>query len=293
MKCPKCGFNSFDFLDFCKKCSSPLNPTSEHKSVYKNIPHAALGTDLYSVENSSTADNNIYTDINNSEDGAQSGAAGNNISLSIVESEIHLESSNISNVTEKPHNSTPNEINNDYSDTSRIESPDPALFADNSEELVINKRYRARYIPPEEESITYNLAGFISRAVAFLIDMIIVSTLALITVGIGVYLTNGITSDTSDLLNVLVPLYFLLFFLASTYFIFLQGFTGTTIGKMLLGLKLINYNGNTIGFWEAFVRWIGYYVSAVFLFVGFIWSLFDSNSQTWHDKIAGTYVVKD
>ncbi len=170
---------------------------------------------------------------------------------------------------------------------------DPALFSDNSEELVRSKEYRKRYVPPQEESISYNLAGLPSRAMAFLIDIIIVSSLALITVGIAVYLTNGSVSNISHLKQVLLPLFIILFFLASTYFVFLQGFTGTTVGKMFFGLKLINRSGNTIGFWAAFVRWIGYYISAVFLFFGFIWSLLDADSQTWHDKIAGTYVVKD
>ena len=76
-------------------------------------------------------------------------------------------------------------------------------------------------------------------------------------------------------------------------FVFLQGLTGTTVGKMVMGIKLINNQGDKVGLWDSLVRWIGYYLSVTFLFIGFLWSLFDQDSQTWHDKIAGTYVVKD
>jgi len=36
---------------------------------------------------------------------------------------------------------------------------------------------------------------------------------------------------------------------------------------------------------------VGKFISAAVLLIGYIWMLFDKNSQTWHDKIAGTYVV--
>ncbi len=60
---------------------------------------------------------------------------------------------------------------------------------------------------------------------------------------------------------------------------------------MAVGIRIISSEGNELGLWESFMRWVGYYISAVFLFAGFIWSVFDQDSQTWHDKIAGTYVV--
>ena len=40
------------------------------------------------------------------------------------------------------------------------------------------------------------------------------------------------------------------------------------------------------------IRAIGYHVSSIFCGLGYIWAIFDKNNQTWHDKLAGTYVVR-
>jgi uncharacterized RDD family membrane protein YckC len=42
----------------------------------------------------------------------------------------------------------------------------------------------------------------------------------------------------------------------------------------------------------AFLRWVGYIISAVVLYLGFVWIAFDAKKQGWHDKIAGTVVIR-
>jgi len=143
----------------------------------------------------------------------------------------------------------------------------------------------------EEDVLTFDLAGLNSRALAFFIDIIIISLVALLAFGIGIFFvkdTGGIVLN-----RVFMPIYLLLFFLGSSYFVVLNGYGGKTIGKMIMGIRIISSEGNNIGFWQSFARWIGYYISGAFLFIGFLWSIFDKNSQSWHDKIAGTFVVRD
>jgi uncharacterized RDD family membrane protein YckC len=41
-----------------------------------------------------------------------------------------------------------------------------------------------------------------------------------------------------------------------------------------------------------FVRYLGYYVSTLPLLLGFLWVAFDPRKQGWHDKMAGTVVVR-
>ena len=60
---------------------------------------------------------------------------------------------------------------------------------------------------------------------------------------------------------------------------------------MLLGVRVVNREGQEITFWQAVRRYIGYYISAFALYIGFIWVLFDNRRQGWHDKLAGTYVI--
>lgn len=142
----------------------------------------------------------------------------------------------------------------------------------------------------EQQSASFTLAELNIRALAFFIDIGLVSLLAFITYGIGLYFLHGAGSDLG---SAFITIYMLLFFLASSYFVILNGYTGATVGKMVMGIRIISDEGGAIGFWQSFVRWIGYYISGIFIFLGFLWSIFDKNSQSWHDKIAGTYVVKD
>ena len=60
---------------------------------------------------------------------------------------------------------------------------------------------------------------------------------------------------------------------------------------MVLGIKVISADGTSVGWGKALLRYIGYIISAIVLFLGFIWIAFDSKRQGWHDKIASTLVV--
>ena len=66
---------------------------------------------------------------------------------------------------------------------------------------------------------------------------------------------------------------------------------GYTIGKKIMGIRVVSIDRKPIGLVEAFVRSISKILS-YFLFLGFLWMLWDNKSQTWHDKIADTYVVE-
>ncbi len=76
------------------------------------------------------------------------------------------------------------------------------------------------------------------------------------------------------------------------YWLFI-GLKGQTPGKMLVGVKVVDAQGRGPGIWKAFLREIpGKIVSTVFLFIGYLWIAFDGKKQGWHDKIAGTFVVR-
>ncbi|HOK06359.1 MAG TPA: RDD family protein [Syntrophales bacterium] len=76
------------------------------------------------------------------------------------------------------------------------------------------------------------------------------------------------------------------------YFVYFHGSRGQTPGKILLGLRVVPVGGERMTYGIAFLRWVGYLVSALFLFLGYLWVAFDGRKQGWHDKIAGTYVVR-
>lgn len=67
---------------------------------------------------------------------------------------------------------------------------------------------------------------------------------------------------------------------------------GTTIGGIVCGLKVVRRDGAEINWDTAIVRALGCFLSLVVGGLGFLWIVFDEDRQGWHDKIAGTLVVR-
>jgi uncharacterized RDD family membrane protein YckC len=64
------------------------------------------------------------------------------------------------------------------------------------------------------------------------------------------------------------------------------------VGDKLLSLRVIRTDGSDLTIVQALIRYVGLFISFIVIFIGVIWVAFDPNKQGWHDKIAGTYVVK-
>ncbi len=77
----------------------------------------------------------------------------------------------------------------------------------------------------------------------------------------------------------------------TTCWSFLGG--GQTLGMRLFGLRVVGTDGTPIGLGAAIVRWVGIVISAVMLLLGLAWIAVDPRKQGWHDKLAGTVVVRD
>jgi len=67
---------------------------------------------------------------------------------------------------------------------------------------------------------------------------------------------------------------------------------GTTIGGIVCGLKVVRLDNREIDWATAWVRALGCFLSLVVAGLGFIWIAIDDEQQSWHDKIAGTVVVR-
>lgn len=67
---------------------------------------------------------------------------------------------------------------------------------------------------------------------------------------------------------------------------------GTTVGGIVCDLHVVRLDGRPLDWETAIVRALGCFLSLFVVFLGFIWIAFDSNRQAWHDKIAGTVVVR-
>ena len=67
---------------------------------------------------------------------------------------------------------------------------------------------------------------------------------------------------------------------------------GTTVGGIVFDLHVVRVDGRPLDWETAIVRALGCFLSLAVVFLGFIWIAFDYNHQAWHDKIAGTVVVR-
>jgi len=67
---------------------------------------------------------------------------------------------------------------------------------------------------------------------------------------------------------------------------------GTTVGGIIFQLRVVRTDARDIEWETAIVRALSCFLSLVPAGLGFFWMAFDNNRQTWHDKIAGTIVVR-
>ena len=66
-----------------------------------------------------------------------------------------------------------------------------------------------------------------------------------------------------------------------------------TPGKMAVSTRIVDAKtGNAPTKTQLVIRYVGYYVAMIPLFIGIIWIAFDRRKQGWHDKLAGTVVVR-
>jgi uncharacterized RDD family membrane protein YckC len=67
---------------------------------------------------------------------------------------------------------------------------------------------------------------------------------------------------------------------------------GSTIGGIVFDLRVVRLDGRDIDWETAIVRALGCFLSLAVAGLGFFWIAFDDHKQAWHDKIAGTVVVR-
>ena len=122
-------------------------------------------------------------------------------------------------------------------------------------------------------------ASFGRRFVAFFVD-------SLVFVVVGVVL--GIVGAPETLVNVVALV------VAISYFTYFEGSSGQTPGKKALGIRVVDQRGGgSIGYGRAAIRYVGRIVSSLPLLLGYLWMLWDSEKQTWHDKFATSVVVPE
>jgi uncharacterized RDD family membrane protein YckC len=137
-------------------------------------------------------------------------------------------------------------------------------------------------------------AGFLPRLLAYLIDWVILGVIIAIVLGpfMGplMALENATEAEVAAAVAQISGAYVAVFVVSLLYVLGSWLVWGATLGKKLLGLRIVNATGRKPSVGQAIVRYLGYIPSS-FCFLGFLWIL-RSEKRGWHDLMAGTYVVK-
>jgi len=72
------------------------------------------------------------------------------------------------------------------------------------------------------------------------------------------------------------------------YLILNTATTGQTIGKRLAGVIILQPDGKILSLQAALIRTLASVLSLLPLGLGLLWTIWDKNHETWHDKIAKT-----
>lgn len=168
-------------------------------------------------------------------------------------------------------------------------------------ELVLEEEFNRLYerLQKEEEKGAEILwGGFFRRLCAFSVDLLVLSILSFalfyfVYAGYSVGLAAHRQTLSGESLDVFLFLCLVGWLsLVTGYFVLLHGMAGQTLGKWLLGLRIVGADQAPITYRQAWLRWAGSWVSAL-MGAGLLWILFHPQKRGWHDLIAGTWVIRE
>lgn len=147
-------------------------------------------------------------------------------------------------------------------------------------------------------------ANFWRRVAAFLIDNIVLAVPVWIISGLfyTYQMPSFMLNKTEEEMAALLPEFFLATFLFNlAFFVLFILYTAlmessskqATLGKMALGIKVVDRNGQRLHFWHAVGRNLGKVLSYFIMYFGFLMAAFTRKRQGLHDMLASTFVVNN
>jgi uncharacterized RDD family membrane protein YckC len=141
--------------------------------------------------------------------------------------------------------------------------------------------------------------GFFRRVGAFLVDVVVIVLLSSL-MGFMAYVGYKVglaAHDRAMSWNTAAPLVSFLTLawmgLATIYFVVFHGMEGKTVGKWLLGLRVVGTDQRPISYRRALLRWIGTIgLGGASFGLAFLWILWQREKRGWHDFLARTWVVR-
>jgi len=156
-----------------------------------------------------------------------------------------------------------------------------------------------------ESTLPMSYAGFWKRFAAFLIDAILLSIVqffifmpALAMIGVGVATTAMSDEPASGVGLILLAVGAYLFaillniIVSWLYYALMESSErGATLGKLALGIRVTDLQGNRVSFGRATGRYFGKIVSSMILMIGYLMAAFTDRKQALHDIMASCLVI--
>ena len=97
--------------------------------------------------------------------------------------------------------------------------------------------------------------------------------------------------SVETLVDLSIPYFLVIFFLAFGYFTLFHFLVGQTPGKMLTGLRVETVDGEPLAFAQAFLRSVGGLLQLLPAGLGYLLALMSPDRRGWNDRLAGTRVI--
>lgn len=163
-------------------------------------------------------------------------------------------------------------------------------------------------VPYQQENKPVQYAGFWWRFLSHIIDDIIISFVSWIFLipifaifGLSLYSLKEAGMDMEDahlywapMMGAISSIAFVAVITEWLYYAIMESSkTQGTVGKLLLNIKVTDYDGGRISFVRATGRYFGKILSGMILMIGYIMAGFTEKKQALHDLLANCYVIKE
>jgi uncharacterized RDD family membrane protein YckC len=292
MRCPKCQYITFDSDDRCRNCGYEFSLSVEDEPVEVRIARH----EPESVRRGSDAFSALDATLNFPAEAERPASQGARRSLTAADLPLFIEQRVADDqaplVTPPAVPRAPLSVRRAAPVRSRARGPAldelPLGPPDDGE----GSRAGAGDAPEGDSTDGIHDASVARRTIAGIIDVAILGTIAAVIVLLTLRIAE-LTVAEWHLLPVAPMLAFLLL-LCGGYFILFTAAGGQTIGKMTMGIRVVNAAGDApprVSFRTAFIRTLTCLGSVVALGGGFLPVLFSAERRAFHDRVADTRVV--
>ena len=139
-------------------------------------------------------------------------------------------------------------------------------------------------------------AGFLRRLGAYFIDALLLGSVYYVVLMVAAVAVAVVAASGADdeQLAIILGVAAVLAYALMSYFYFVgmeRSKLQATVGKLALGIKVVDGDGRRLGWGKASARWAGSLLSYAIAYIGFFMAGWTRRKQALHDLMAGTYVV--